>query len=224
MAGMFPTSFMGGVPGGPLIPFSYELRYTAAENQGIQFYGSNCVTFTQPQVNALLAEFASIFDMARWVYQPGMGANLWNALNILFGDGEPPQAMRGVMSINGYTGPNVTLTVSDIPGAAPLDSHRFVGTPSAPTQGILRDDTTIATTAFVQAVARTAMSGFSVPTATINRYGTVIVARPEDITAGTPGRAVMADQLQLAVSSGITAMATVDLQDAFGNHIGYAIP
>jgi len=53
-----------------------------------------------------------------------------------------------VKSVNGKTGV-VSLTVSDIPGAAPIDSPTFTGSPKAPTPSVGDSSTDIATTAFV---------------------------------------------------------------------------
>jgi len=213
MAGMFPTSFTGGVAGSLSVPYSYVLGPTSVQNGGaILFYGSSCVTLTQPQINALLAEFACIFDKTGWTYQPGASCNLWGALNKVFGSGEGGPIFPGVTSINGYTGPVVELTVSDIPGAAPLDSPRLTGQPSAPTQGPLRADDTLATTRWVRNAINSAVTDFTIPQATTTSYGTVILAELSDIAMGTPGKVVTSDQLMAG---------TTRIFDAFGVLIGH---
>ena len=55
-----------------------------------------------------------------------------------------------VTSVNGQVGA-VVLGVSSIPGAAPLASPAFTGTPTAPTPATADNSTTLATTAHVQA-------------------------------------------------------------------------
>lgn len=57
-----------------------------------------------------------------------------------------------VSSVNTRTGA-VTLTLSDIPGAAPLASPALTGAPTAPTPSTADNSTNIATTAYVQAQA-----------------------------------------------------------------------
>lgn len=59
-------------------------------------------------------------------------------------------ALAPVLSVAGKTG-NVTLTVSDISGAAPLMSPALGGVPTAPTASIGTSSTQLATTAFVAA-------------------------------------------------------------------------
>ena len=54
-----------------------------------------------------------------------------------------------VNSVAGKTG-NVLLNVTDISGAASLDSPAFIGNPTAPTPTLGDNDSSIATTAFVQ--------------------------------------------------------------------------
>jgi hypothetical protein len=55
-----------------------------------------------------------------------------------------------VSSVAGQTG-HVTLAVSDIAGAAPVDSPSLTGTPVAPTPATSNNSTLVATTAFVKA-------------------------------------------------------------------------
>lgn len=54
-----------------------------------------------------------------------------------------------VPSVNGRTGP-ITLSLWDIPGAAPIFSPRFTGFPRAPTPAFADSSSAIATTAWVQ--------------------------------------------------------------------------
>ena len=55
-----------------------------------------------------------------------------------------------VLSVAGKTG-MVTLTVTDVAGAAPLESPILTGTPTAPTAAVGTNSTQLATTAFVKA-------------------------------------------------------------------------
>jgi hypothetical protein len=79
-------------------------------------------------------------DTGKW--KLGDGVTAWNALPY----------KSDVDSVAGKTGA-VTLEVTDVDGAAPIDSPEFTGTPMAPTQASDNDSTRLATTAFVQAVA-----------------------------------------------------------------------
>jgi hypothetical protein len=65
-----------------------------------------------------------------------------------------------ITSINGYTTGVIVLTVTDIPGAAPLSSPEFTGSPLAPNQPALSRNAKIANTKYVD----DAMSAFSVGT------------------------------------------------------------
>lgn len=70
----------------------------------------------------------------------------------------------GVSSVNTRTGA-VTLSLSDITGAAPLASPTLTGTPAAPTAAPGTNTTQLATTAFVQA-ADTLLAPLASPTLT----------------------------------------------------------
>lgn len=70
----------------------------------------------------------------------GDGATAWNALPY----------KPGVMSVAGKTGV-VTLTIADVAGAIGAASPALTGNPTAPTPNPADNDTSIATTAFVQA-------------------------------------------------------------------------
>jgi hypothetical protein len=95
-------------------------------------------------------------------------------------------SVAGVASVNAKTGV-VTLTVSDIPTAAPLASPTFTGTPAAPTAAATAaaGTTQIATTAFVRNGTTTndnALSG------QIGQYisATVLVGAAVALTNNTP--------------------------------------
>lgn len=215
MAGMFPTSFTGGVTGSLSVPYSYQLEQTLAENgRTILFYGTECVTFTQPQINALLAEFACLFDKTRWTYQPGMSCNLWGALNKVFGDGGSAYPFVAVRSVNGDSGPNVTLRVENIPGAAPILDPIFRGEVRGPTLGPNAADDRYATTLWVRNAILRAVTNFSIPQATTGAYGAVLLARPQDVANGTPGRVITADQLAEAIARAIGSIDTGGIADA----------
>lgn len=67
----------------------------------------------------------------------------------VFADGTNAYFSDNVFSVAGRVGA-VTLAVADVSGAAPLASPAFTGTPTAPTPAQFDNDTSIATTEFVQ--------------------------------------------------------------------------
>jgi hypothetical protein len=75
----------------------------------------------------------------------------------LFSDGTNVYAADLVTSIAGRTG-DVTLTAADVSGVASTDSPSLMGNPTAPTQALGDNDTSIATTAFVQATVSGVLS------------------------------------------------------------------
>jgi hypothetical protein len=87
---------------------------------------------------------------------------------------------------------------------APIDSPNFIGTPTAPTPAPGDNDTSIATTAFVQNVVSAATSGFSTGDAKLTLK-----------TIADAGWVMMNDGTIGDASSGATARASADTQALF---------
>jgi len=81
------------------------------------------------------------------------GINVWYPGDLAIFNGSAWDRVDGsaneVLSVAGKTGA-VALAVGDVAGAAPLASPTFTGAPLAPTPDAASNDTSIATTAFVQ--------------------------------------------------------------------------
>lgn len=117
----------------------------------------------------------------------------------------------GVATWNGRTG-NVTLTTADLTaaGAAPLLSPVFSGNPTAPTPPLNDNDTSIATTAFVQAAIAAipaAVSSFN------SRTGAVLLTTADIVAAGgaplaSPGLSGVPTAPTAATATSTTQLAT----------------
>jgi hypothetical protein len=204
MAGMFPTSFAGGVSGAISVPYSYVQQLTT--QPAIRYYSNATVTLTQAQMNSILGEFACVFDHAGWAYQPGAPCNLWGALNKAFGAGGAGLEAGAVVSVNGKPGPNPVLSILDIAGAAPLNDANLTGTPTAPTQELGDTSNAIATDAFVNEAITEAfanLTNLAVATQTI--IGVVRFANAAEQAAGTAGLAIDAAALKAAILTALTA-------------------
>lgn len=102
-----------------------------------------------------------------WVITVANGATTVSSGNIVKSGSAPFLPDNGLLaavptvpvaSVAGKTGA-VTLVVGDVSGAAPLASPIFTGDPKAPTPAAGDNDTTIATTAFVQAALAPLING-----------------------------------------------------------------
>lgn len=99
-----------------------------------------------------------------------------------------------ITSINGYTTGVIVLTVTDIPGAAPLTSPAFGGSPTVPNQPPLSRNAVIANTKYVD----DAMSAFSVGTG----YATTTYVDTGDAARLLKAGGIMTGDLHLAAPAG----------------------
>jgi hypothetical protein len=99
-----------------------------------------------------------------------------------------------ITSINGYTTGVIVLTVTDIPGAAPLSSPEFTGSPLAPNQPALSRNAKIANTKYVD----DAMSAFSIGTG----YATTVYVDAAVATRVAKSGDIMTGALHLVAPAG----------------------
>ena len=127
--------------------------------------------------------------------------------------------VNDVTSVAGRTGA-VTLSVSDISGAAPSASPSFTGTPTAPTAAVGTNTTQVATTAFVKAEVANNITSGTPAAETVGAAGTVgtssaaarsdhVHAMPGTATTAAAGFMSAADKTKLdGVASGAAALGT----------------
>ena len=137
-----------------------------------------------------------------------------------------------VTTVAGRTGA-VTLSVTDISGAAPLASPAFTGTPTAPTASVGTDTTQLATTGFVQntlaASISVTVSSSNISLGTNANYNTVIfvgnLTANVIVTLPFPGQWIFynettnAGSFTLTLSNGVTSGATFVLQEGSSVHL-----
>ncbi|MEY4300595.1 MAG: Ralstonia phage phiRSL1 [Verrucomicrobiota bacterium] len=151
-----------------------------------------------------------------------------------------------LVSVAGRTGA-VTLSVSDVSGAAPLASPSFTGTPTAPTQATTDTSTAIASTAFVKAqgyvtssgvVSINGQSGAALTIAgaggsTVSASGSTITissaagALTSAVTSLTAGTQTFTGAMTLAAGSGVTLTpsgTTLTIASTGGGGGSYTLP
>lgn len=115
-----------------------------------------------------------------------------------------------VLSVAGRTGA-ITLTVSDVAGAAPLLSPAFEGLPTAPTASPGTNTGQLATTAFVEAAV--IASGYTLPAATSTTLGGVIIPSGSGLTINASGD-LAANVLSVAGRTGAVTLTVTDVSGA----------
>jgi hypothetical protein len=126
-----------------------------------------------------------------------------------------------VRSVAGRAG-DVTLSVGDIPGVAPLASPAFSGTPTSPTPGTADNSTRLATTAFVKAqgyvtTATAGVNSVSGSAPIVSSGGTNPSISLLPATTSAAGSMSAADKAKL---DGIAAGAQVNLPTNLGVSAG----
>jgi hypothetical protein len=138
---------------------------TVTPGYNISVTTGTVLTLSSPSTNGVRSEYSDSLDRFEISLDPNyLGELVRNALNVVPNQGlsyDPVQGRFGlagtVTSVNGFTGP-VSLDVGDIPGAAPLASPTFTGTPRVPNLTVGSNGFEIANKTYVDN-ARTSILG-----------------------------------------------------------------
>uniref|UniRef100_UPI004048B84E beta strand repeat-containing protein n=1 Tax=Algoriphagus sp. TaxID=1872435 RepID=UPI004048B84E len=139
----------------------------------------------------------------------GTAANVTGVVAVANG-GTGATTLTGYVKGNGTATMTATATipVSDVLGAAPLASPNFSGTPTAITQGPANNSTALATTAYVDNAASTAVTAAS--TSILGTTGTLPVIK------GGTGATTLTGYVKGNGTATMTATATIPVSDVLG--------